>query len=111
MIPDVPRTAETCELCRNPLPMVKRLTCKHAFCQPCIDDSLKKDPSCPTCGEKCTDEVHVQPPTGKVLQSMDKKKHLPGFEGQGTLELTFEFESGIQQVCEMQYPWNASEVN
>jgi hypothetical protein len=44
----------SCPICCHSLQSSTFLPCGHAFCQSCLDDSLKSNPTCPVCRLKCS---------------------------------------------------------
>ncbi|XP_071947925.1 uncharacterized protein [Antedon mediterranea] len=87
---------ETCVICLEDLDDddVKELPCKHKFCHGCIDQAFKVKPVCPSCGMICGQMKGDQPPG--TMTTTHQRWDLPGYAGQGTIEINYRIPSGTQ---------------
>jgi len=88
---------EDCVICMCPMTRPKKLSCGHAFCADCIDESFKRcQPKCPSCGRLFGVMKGNQPLGTMNVQSVPDS--LAGFERCGTLLITYSIPSGMQNV-------------
>ena len=87
---------EDCVICLDTIIQPMQLDCKHVYYKSCIEEHLKHQPKCPTCG-KLFGTPKGNQPEGK-MESKEIKSDLPGYRGYGTIVVTYNIHSGIQQV-------------
>ena len=88
--------SDQCSICLGPIQEPKTLPiCKHTFCTLCLEQAFQVKPSCPICQTLYGTQKGDQP-DGR----MDYKRHgysLPGFQGSGTIVISYSFRGGIQK--------------
>ena len=87
---------EDCVICLDTIVHPMWLDCNHVFCKGCIEEHLKYQQNCPTCGNFLGIQKGNQP-DGK-MECKEIKIDLPGYPGCGTIVITYVIHSGIQQV-------------
>ena len=90
---------DPCSICletpNNPVVLEK---CKHVFCKACIEESFRKmQPKCPNCGVVYGALKGTQPENG-TMTFYKLTQSLPGYEGQGCIEIHYSFPNGVQTV-------------
>ncbi|XP_030276935.1 E3 ubiquitin-protein ligase DTX3L-like isoform X2 [Sparus aurata] len=86
---------EECPICKDTFKNKKQLKCKHELCEECLEQ-LKKHmgPVCPICKD-VFGVIEGTQPDGKM--SVQKSYlSLPGFEGYGTIVISYYFPDGKQ---------------
>ncbi|XP_072350299.1 probable E3 ubiquitin-protein ligase DTX3, partial [Scyliorhinus torazame] len=92
-----PGPPDPCPICLGEVDDPKVLGhCRHAFCRPCIDEAFRTRPACPVCGQIYEAVMGDQPLNGSMTVARDKTLHLPGYEGSGTIVITYRFPGGCQ---------------
>ncbi|XP_015284489.1 PREDICTED: E3 ubiquitin-protein ligase DTX3L [Gekko japonicus] len=87
---------EKCSICMDKIDQKEVLPkCKHAFCRGCIQTAMKYKPVCPVCNMSYGKIEGNQPP-GKMDISKTRMP-LPGYEGSGTITITYYIPDGIQK--------------
>ena len=92
---------EDCVICLDTIVNPMRLSCNHVFCKGCIEEHLKHQRKCPTCGKLFGIQKGNQP-DGK-MESKEIKTSLPGYPGCGAIVITYTIHNGIQQVNKIIY--------
>uniref|UniRef100_UPI00358E6AE2 uncharacterized protein isoform X2 n=1 Tax=Myxine glutinosa TaxID=7769 RepID=UPI00358E6AE2 len=69
--------------------------CKHSFCKICIDKAFKVKKACPICNT-AYGILRGNQPEGTMAVYHDVHAHLPGFDGCGSIEITYKIPSGTQ---------------
>ncbi|KAL8183203.1 UNVERIFIED_CONTAM: hypothetical protein K2H54_023125 [Gekko kuhli] len=88
---------EECSICMDKINQKEVLPkCKHAFCRGCIQMAMKYKPVCPVCNMSYGKIEGNQPP-GKMDISKTRIS-LPGYEGSGTITITYHIPDGTQNV-------------
>nr|XP_003214924.1 PREDICTED: E3 ubiquitin-protein ligase DTX3L [Anolis carolinensis] len=86
---------EQCSICMDKFNQKEVLPkCKHEFCRECIREAMKHKPACPVCNEFYGKIKGNQPP-GQMTVTKNSW-HLPGYEGSGTINITYTIPDGIQ---------------
>ena len=92
------KTEENCVICMDTINNAKKLKCGHAFCTDCIDSYFSSCKEvCPTCGIVCG-IIKGDQPKGRMDVRYDKYMNCAGFEGAGSILITYSFQSGTQGV-------------
>ncbi|XP_078600812.1 uncharacterized protein LOC144875911 [Branchiostoma floridae x Branchiostoma japonicum] len=87
---------DTCPICLCDFTgPVTTTRCKHEFCTDCLDSALKLSGQCPICKAVIGRLKGNQPP-GTMTHRTDYINSLPGYESYSTIEIHYEFRSGIQ---------------
>ncbi|KAL3865257.1 hypothetical protein ACJMK2_006871 [Sinanodonta woodiana] len=74
----------------------KALSCGHSFCSGCIDQMLEHKTGCPVCGKIVGTLTGDQPKNGRMdVKTM--KFDLAGYEGHGSIVITYDFPAGRQE--------------
>lgn len=93
-----------CTLCMNqPQNPVYRFLCGHNFCNYRISCVIEKIGFCPQCSQEKLFPGN-QPP-GYMTWRIKSIKSLPGYEGCGTIVITFNFQGGIQGSVDLETFW------
>ncbi|KAH0621331.1 hypothetical protein JD844_022488 [Phrynosoma platyrhinos] len=88
---------EKCSICMDKIHQKEVLPkCKHEFCRDCIKEAMKHKPACPVCNEFYGKIKGNQPP-GR-MDILKSPRSLPGYEGSGTITITYTIPDGIQTV-------------
>lgn len=88
---------DICAICMDEIIHPKKLKCGHVFCEYCLEEYKKRcNPKCPTCGTIYGKMRGNQPPG--TLQVVERESSLSGYEGFGTLVITFDIPAGVQNV-------------
>ncbi|XP_043978910.1 uncharacterized protein LOC122834486 isoform X1 [Gambusia affinis] len=88
-------TKDLCPICLDQLIKKKQLRCKHAFCDDCLQASLKHNgPTCPVCKD-VFGVMEGDQPDGVMTWSCSSS-FLPGFSDCGSIVITYTFPSGKQ---------------
>lgn len=93
-------TVDNCPICFDEFPIekLKRLRCKHVFCDSCFNQAFAMKPVCPVCGEIYGVVIGTQP-DGHMTWKVDNNLHLPGFKKtRGTIVIYYDFSNGEQGV-------------
>lgn len=86
-----------CTICMDKIGQKKVLPkCKHEFCRECIDQAMRYKPVCPVCNVFYGVMEGNQPP-GTMQISKDRMQ-LPGYEGSGTIVISYCIPDGYQTV-------------
>nr|XP_034985534.1 E3 ubiquitin-protein ligase DTX3L [Zootoca vivipara] len=86
---------DMCSICMDTVHQKKVLPkCKHEFCTECIEQALKYKPVCPVCNAAYGKVEGNQPPGTMNIQKY--RAPLPGYEGYGTIIISYNIPSGIQ---------------
>ncbi|XP_042301494.1 E3 ubiquitin-protein ligase DTX3L isoform X2 [Sceloporus undulatus] len=89
---------EKCSICMDKIHQKQVLAkCKHEFCGDCIKEAMKHKPACPVCNEFYGTMTGNQPP-GK-MDILKSRQSLPGYEGSGTITITYTIPDGIQTAA------------
>lgn len=87
-----------CSICLDKLSVqltVKLKSCNHSFHRNCIEDCLRRDPTCPLC--RCVvGEAQGSCPSGTMKIKRINLK-CPGFHGSTTIEIVYSIPHGVQQ--------------
>ncbi|XP_078669684.1 uncharacterized protein LOC144910441 [Branchiostoma floridae x Branchiostoma belcheri] len=86
---------DKCPICLGRVSDPRTLDCRHTFCNPCIDMSLKSKPECPVC-KMPTDNRRGNQPDGTMSHRVDQGVRLPGYERYGTIVIDYHIPGGIQ---------------
>ena len=87
---------EKCGVCLSDFTDKKTLDkCKHSFCAACVDRAFQYQKKCPICNQAYGPLVGNQPP-GKMTDSTNAFRYLPGFESYGTITINYSFAGGVQ---------------
>lgn len=96
---------ETCAVCLDPVGgtqtthIVKPPACEHYFHLGCAEPWFQEHTDCPVCRTPVTVVRGTQPEhADNVMMQHQSDEDLPGYAGDGTLQLTFFMPSGIQGV-------------
>ncbi|XP_070574135.1 E3 ubiquitin-protein ligase DTX3L-like [Ptychodera flava] len=91
------RAKGDCEICADEGVDLKSMKCcENTFCSKCFDRHFSFDGKCPF----CTTIVLVRKgnqPDGEMSHTVNHSYHLPGYEGAGTITITYSFPNGTQQ--------------
>ena len=89
----------SCPICLSLITEPKQLDkCGHIFCKDCIDRSFREyKPVCPSCN-MVYGIITGNQPDGQMDVGYSEED-LPGYEGHGTITITYDFPSGTQGVC------------
>nr|XP_060631319.1 E3 ubiquitin-protein ligase DTX3L [Anolis sagrei ordinatus] len=86
---------EQCSICMDKFSQKEVLPkCKHEFCRDCIREAMKHKPACPVCNEFYGKIEGNQPPGHMTFSK--SPLHLPGYEGSGTINITYTIADGFQ---------------
>ncbi|XP_077982581.1 uncharacterized protein LOC144437515 [Glandiceps talaboti] len=86
-----------CPICvDDDVPLMVMTCCKNTICNNCFDRHFDTDAKCPFCTLVVLMKKGNQP-HGTMDYSIDEFSSLPGYEGMGTIIITYQFPSGIQQ--------------
>ena len=87
-----------CPICRNEKATDPTNTkcCQQIFCKSCLKESLKHSPYCPTCKKPLKAVKGNQPAGGTMTHSVLQSTSLPGYEGAGTIQITYNIPGGTQ---------------
>lgn len=89
---------ENCVICLCEMTDPVQLNrCKHTFCLECITGFFQTKPSCPVCGYVYGMIYGDQPDDGTASIYIDHTS-LPGYEGDQTYVIIYEFPKGKQKV-------------
>ena len=94
--------ANCCPICQDVIKDAKKLSkCGHVFCTECIDECFEThgQKKCPVCGIVYGMLRGDQPRDGTMTCKMNRSCQLPGYEGVPTIEITYSFPAGKQEVC------------
>nr|XP_056717393.1 E3 ubiquitin-protein ligase DTX3L [Euleptes europaea] len=87
---------EKCSICMDKIDQKEVLPkCKHAFCKGCIQEAMKYKPVCPVCNMAYGKIEGNQPPGKMEISKM--RSSLPGYEGSGTIVITYHIYNGVQK--------------
>ena len=86
-----------CPVCRNEKATdpITTKCCQQIFCKSCLRESLKHSSYCPTC-KKPLKAVKGNQPIGGTMTHALQSASLPGYEGAGTIVITYNIPGGIQ---------------
>lgn len=89
---------EKCPICLDSFTSKTQLMCKHEFCRSCLKEAMRNQGElCPVC-KYVFGVVEGNQPDGNM--HFDKNPtSLPGFEGYGTIVITYHIPPGRQTVC------------
>ena len=87
-----------CPICRNEKATDPTTTkcCQQIFCKSCLKESLKHSSYCPTCKKPLKAVKGNQPAGGTMTHSVLQSTSLPGYEGAGTIVITYNIPGGTQ---------------
>ncbi|XP_077982875.1 uncharacterized protein LOC144437739 [Glandiceps talaboti] len=86
-----------CPICvDDDVPLMSMTCCKNTICNDCFDRHFDTDAKCPFCTLVVLMKKGNQP-SGTMDYRIDDYSSLPGYEGMGTIIITYHFPSGIQQ--------------
>lgn len=89
---------EKCPICLDSFTDRMQLKCKHEFCKNCLTEAVKRQGKiCPVCKD-VFGAVEGNQPDGKMDVYKERHMSLPGFEGCGTIVITYRIPSGLQTV-------------
>ena len=92
-----------CAIClENKMTNPESLPCGHTFCSACIDDWLKRKPTCPSCNKIHGTLTGKQPPGGR-MEMRYSHANLPGCGGSGSFTIEYFIPGGVQTVSSQ---WN-----
>ncbi|XP_048477254.1 probable E3 ubiquitin-protein ligase DTX3 [Rhincodon typus] len=101
--PSVPRSLspapyrDPCPICLGEMTEARTLDgCGHSFCPPCIQGAFQVRPVCPVCGFIYGVVTGDQPLGGSMSSAKQQGLQLPGYEGSGSIQITYTIPSGIQ---------------
>ena len=86
-----------CPICLEALENALSLPCGHLLCKDCFESLEKHKKQCPLCNVPFGIITGTQPPGTMLYRSV--KQALPGFEGNGTIQIVYSIDGGIQGVC------------
>ncbi len=90
---------DECPICFDKTAL-KRLPCKHGFCESCLQMNIKyTGEKCPVCNQIYGRLTGDQPTNGQMDVYIDEYIDLPGYYSYGTIVIKYTFQSGIQTVC------------
>ncbi|XP_055016365.1 uncharacterized protein LOC110171288 isoform X2 [Boleophthalmus pectinirostris] len=87
---------DTCPVCLDTFTKKTQLkSCKHEFCEECLERSVKTQGAiCPVCKD-VFGKVEGDQPHGNMTWRKSRSS-IPGYEGFGSIEISYDIPSGIQ---------------
>ncbi|XP_070575133.1 uncharacterized protein [Ptychodera flava] len=93
----VPSGKGDCDICiDSDVRLRKMQCCQKTMCDDCFERHFKTDPKCPYCA-KAVAKVKGNQPRGKMDHWTDKFHDLPGYKGDGTIIVNYDFPDGKQK--------------
>ena len=91
----IQRTKDQCPVCKGPIIDPVTTTCHHNYCRGCLARLLHDSPYCAVCNALLRDITGNQPDGGKMSHQI-LTMSLPGYEGYGTIKITYYIPGGVQ---------------
>ena len=88
-------TKDQCPLCKGAINDPVITPCQHKYCRGCLARSLHDSPYCAVCRVQLRDVTGNQPDGGRMSHHI-LKQSLIGYDGYGTIKITYYIPSGIQ---------------
>ena len=88
-------TKDQCPVCRGTINDPVTTRCQHTYCRGCLARSLHDSPYCTVCRAQLRDITGNQPDGGRMSHQC-LKYSLPGYDGYGTIKITYYIPSGVQ---------------